>query len=405
MPRICQQKNQLGTTLFFLFLWLSFSLQAQVPEAFKPVWDSSINVYTSRLAKVPVVGSSIVFIQHGEIIAESLYGYQDKDTKEPITLHTIYNWGSCTKPFTALAVMQLRDKGLLTLNDPVSRYIPEVKNLKNPYGTEITVAHLLSHTSGLSRWSGTVTLKDGIFYEVATWEAFQAAFPETELTSQPGSVYSYSNLGYDLLGILIERITNTPFPAYVQANILEPLDMKSSYFGFTPKNLEKHRSNNYRGHKGRLESKGKDYDDGLGNPSGGLNAPVTDMIKFMNFLCNTGGKEEAYNKVLTRASLEEMFKPQHLMHAKNKHAKHTHYQGTGFHIINPENVTLIGHEGESRGFMSSFWVNLETKTAFAFAWNTTHRLPVKKDDKLFREINEVVYSRIFPVFKSKPGSQ
>jgi CubicO group peptidase (beta-lactamase class C family) len=251
------------------FLLLSLMLQGQIPEAFKPRWDSLINAYKQRMEKVGIVGSSIVFVKEGEIITKEFYGYQDKDTKEPITLNTIYNWGSCTKPFTAIAVMQLRDKGLLKLEDPVSIYIPEVKQFKNKYSKEITIAHLLGHTSGLPRWSRTTKLEDGIFYEADNWEAYQQAFSETELAFEPGSQFMYSNIGYNLLGRLIQHITHVPFTEYVTSHILEPLDMKSSYFDFTPKHLEKYRSNNYRVHKRKFYSKGKDFTDGLSNPSGG----------------------------------------------------------------------------------------------------------------------------------------
>lgn len=381
------------------FLLAPFILQAQVPEIFKPKWDSLMHAYTNRLGNVNIVGSSIVFVKEGELIAKEFYGYQDKDTKEPITLNTIYNWGSCTKPFTAIAVMQLRDKGLLKLEDPLSTYISEVKKFKAQFSKEITIAHLLSHTSGLPRWSRTATLEEGIFYEADNWEAYQQAFSETELAFEPGSQFMYSNMGYDLLGILIQNITHVPFTEYVTTHILEPLDMKSSYFDFTPEHLEKYRSNNYRGHKRKLYSKGKDFTQGLSNPSGGLNAPIPDMIKFMNFLYCLDGEKERYEKVLKRSSLEEMFKPQNLMHGKNKHAHHSHYVGMGFNSLNPEGFTLIGHEGESRGFMSSIWVNLETKTGYALAWNTSHRLPVKKDNELFRDVNEVAYNSLFPLFK------
>jgi CubicO group peptidase (beta-lactamase class C family) len=205
------KKLQLSLT----FLLLSATLKGQVPQQFQLRWDSLITAYHHRLAKVNIAGSSIAFIQNGEILAKDWYGYQDKDTKDPITLQTIYNWGSCTKLFTAIAVMQLRDQGQLKLEEPIAKFIPEVKNFKNNYTNDITIAQLLTHTSGLPRFSRSTKLKDGIFYEVDNWDTFQKAFSETELLFDPGSKYSYSNLGYDLLGRLIERITHISFPQYV----------------------------------------------------------------------------------------------------------------------------------------------------------------------------------------------
>jgi hypothetical protein len=103
--------------------------------------------------------------------------------------------------------------------------------------------------------------------------------------------------------------------------------------------------------------------------------------------------------VLKESTLKEMFKSQQLMHSKGKHSNHSHYVGIAFNTVNPETFPIIGHEGQSRGFLSSLWVNLETKTGYILAWNTSHRLPVRKDDELFHDLNEAVYNRLFPAFK------
>jgi CubicO group peptidase (beta-lactamase class C family) len=393
-------KRLLTTTLLLVTGWLS----AQVPEPFGPRWDSLVTAYHAQLDRVNIVGSSIFFIRNGEIVAKALHGYQDQDTREPITLRTIYNWGSCTKPFTAIAVMQLRDAGRLNLEDPVARYVPEVSRFRNKFNQPITLLHLLEHTSGLPRFSATARLKEGVFYEADNWEAFRDGFAAVELAFEPGSRYSYSNLGYNLLGRLIENVTHVPFAEYVTAHILAPLGMHSSYFDVTPGPLAPDRSNNYLGHKQRLYPAGKDFTGGLGNASGGLNAPVPDMIRFMNFLYLLDEEQDVYGKVLKRSTLEEMFKPRQLMHGKGKRAAHTHYVGMGFHTVNPESFPVIGHEGQLNGFLSSIWVNVATKTGYALAWNTSHRLPVKKDDALFRDLNEAMYNRLFPLFGT-PGRE
>lgn len=99
------------------------------------------------------------------------------------------------------------------------------------------------------------------------------------------------------------------------------------------------------------------------------------MILFVNFLC---GKDTLANKTLKYASLKEMFVLQQLIHSKQKNGKgHEHFKGLGFDIINPDSFRLVGHEGESSGFMSSIWVNTETNSGYLFAWNTIYRASLK----------------------------
>lgn len=223
-------------------------------------------------------------------------GFQDADKLEPITINTIYNWASCTKLFTAIAVMQLREKNKLELDDPVSKYVPDVKRIRNEFGKDISIKQILTHTSGLPRLSRTTELIDGNFYETRNKQEYLRRFSEAELQFEPGKKYRYSNFGYDILGLVIEKISGVSYKDYVVDSVLSPLGMNKSYFDRLPGEQTKYMSNNYRGHKGKLYSKAKDFDDptnpGLDFPSGGLNAPFTDMMLFINFLC---GKESLIN--------------------------------------------------------------------------------------------------------------
>ena len=385
--------------LFILFFNIT-NIQGQNND-FLLKWDSLMAWHKMKLKKVDIVGNGIVFIKDGEIIAESMNGFQDKETQEPININTIYNWASCTKMFTAIAIMQLRDQDKLDLNDPVSKYLPQVKNIPNQLSKEFTIMNVLTHSSGLPRNSKTTKLIDGNFYETQSRQEYFQQFNEVELQFEPDKEYGYSNYGYDILGLVIEQASGLPYKDYVVNNILRPLEMKKSYFDALPDGLKKYRSNNYRGHKGKLYSKAKDFDDtsnaGLDFPSGGLNAPFTDMILFTNFLCR---KDSVTDSVLKYSSLTEMFFVQKLIHDKEKDGEgHEHFVGLGFNVINPATYRLIGHEGESFGFMTSIWVNPDTKTGYLFGWNTTYRLPNKKDDRLFADFNRAVYGKLLPLIK------
>ena len=124
---------------------------------------------------------------------------------------------------------------------------------------------------------------------------------------------------------------------------------------------------------------------------------MTDMLLFVNFLC---GINSGASNPLKHTSIEEMLILQQRVHGKQKNGQgHDHFKGIGFDIINPDSFRLVGHEGESSGFMSSVWVNIETKSGYLFAWNTTYRLPNKKDDTLFKQISNAMYGEVLPLLK------
>ena len=132
--------------------------------------------------------------QNGEILGQSFYGMADIDQLRSVNKKTIYHWASITKTFTAIAIMQLRDRGLLKLEDPIVNYIPELREVYNPYGNidQITLRHLITHSSGFRNstwpWGGD---KEWHPHEPKNWSQVVAMFPYTEILFEPGSQHSY----------------------------------------------------------------------------------------------------------------------------------------------------------------------------------------------------------------------
>src|ERR671938_532027 len=106
--------------------------------------------YLSELRKAGFVGSSFYFIRDNQVVAREFYGLADARGGVPVDEETIYHWASVTKTFTGIAIMQLRDRGLLSLDDPVIKYVPELRAVHNPFGdvSEIKIRHLMSHSAG-----------------------------------------------------------------------------------------------------------------------------------------------------------------------------------------------------------------------------------------------------------------
>jgi CubicO group peptidase (beta-lactamase class C family) len=161
---------------------------------------------------------------------------------------TIYHWASITKTLTAIAVFQLRDRGLVSLDDPVTRWVPELRQVHDSFGPidAITIRMLLGHSAGFQ--SPTWPYGEGRPwepFEPTRWEQLVAMMPYQEIHFAPDSRYGYSNPGFIYLARVIEAISGDPWQGYIYKNVWGPLGLAHSYFGVTPYWLAAYRSNNY----------------------------------------------------------------------------------------------------------------------------------------------------------------
>ena len=128
----------------------------ETPEGFTKAWDDVASLFEKGLQHRRVVGGSLMFIHDGAVLGETYYGLADEETGRSVDANTIFHWGSVTKTLTGIAVMQLRDRGLITLDDPIVEYLPELRTVHNPYGDlrDITIRHIMSHSAGFrgSTW-------------------------------------------------------------------------------------------------------------------------------------------------------------------------------------------------------------------------------------------------------------
>ena len=320
-----------------------------------------------------IVGGSFVFLKGGRIAAEEHYGLANIEKKQAVNADTIYHWASNTKPFTGIAIMQLRDRGLLKLDDPVTKYLPELRDVHNKFGSmdEITIRHLMTHSSGFrgSTWP---------WDKGEAWEPFEpteysqlvAMFPFTEILFKPGSKFSYSNPGIIFLGRIIEKLTGDDYEVYVDKNILKPLGMHRSYFDATPYHLLKDRSHSYYMRDGKRSEGRFDVNTGITVSNSGLNSPVSDMVKYLNFLTGSGDRA-VYDVVLKRTSLEEMWQPQISAPSDaNGNAGFTTDIGLIYFIDKRDGRTLIGHGGDQNGFISYIEIEPASRTASLMVFNT-----------------------------------
>ena len=130
---------------------------AQTPAGLDAAWRSVASAWDALLDREGVVGGSLVLVRGDSVLGREHHGFADLATHRPTDDRTIYHWASITKTFTAISLMQLRDRGRLSLDDPVVKYVPELRMVHNPFGSMdgVTLRHLLSHSAGFqTRMSG-----------------------------------------------------------------------------------------------------------------------------------------------------------------------------------------------------------------------------------------------------------
>ena len=175
----------------------------KAPTAVADPWREVEAFYKNALARHHVEGSSLLLVRDGKVANRAVHGLQDHDLGKPVTEDTIFHWASITKTFTGIAILQLRDRGLLSLDDPIVKYLPELGRCRNPFGdmSQVKLRHLMSHSAGFRAptwpWGEG---KDWEPFEPPRYEQVQAMLPYTELLFAPGSRFSYSNPGRRLPG-------------------------------------------------------------------------------------------------------------------------------------------------------------------------------------------------------------
>ncbi|MCI0659715.1 MAG: beta-lactamase family protein, partial [Acidobacteria bacterium] len=398
-----------ASSLFIILFMTSKLVQSQVPRNFAQARREFKTYYDEAMRKNGIVGSSFMLIQDNQVIAQEFFGMANREKQQPVDESTIYHWASITKTFTGIAIMQLRDRGLLKLEDPITKYLPELRDVHNPFGAmnEITIKHLMTHSAGFRSatwpWGGD---KDWQPHEPKHWSQLVAMMPYTEILFKPGSKFSYSNPGIIFLGRVIELLTNDDYEVYIDKNIFKPLEMYRSYFDTTPNHLLRNRSHSYYLKEGKLTPARFDVDTGITVSNGGLNAPLPDMVKYINFLTGDPKRQIFLDQILKRSSVLEMFQPQLTIEPGSIPAQEgqNRKDSIGMTIFIEENfgMKVIGHSGSQNGFLSHFYIRPDTRSAYIIAYNT-HAISTEKDSsqdtrRLDREIKEYLFQKIFPIF-------
>ena len=291
-------------------------------------------------------GLALGIVHGGELLWGQGYGVANIDTGAPVTLDTRFRIASITKTFTATGIMQLRDSGLLALDDPLSRHL-DWFDLRYQDAPELTLRNLLTHSSGLPRDSTNAMWTE---CEAPSKAQFIADTKSRALTRPPNQAFAYSNLGYSLLGAVIEAVTGQSWADYLQANVLDALGMSETKP--QPSADDPLLATGYTREK--TGYKREAFDFWLMNgfeASANFASSVNDLVKYARFHLGL-----ADGVALSPHTLRDM----HRVHWLEQGWKGGYGLGVGLHRI--KNWEISGHGGGYPGYLTAFTVCREHET-------------------------------------------
>ena len=170
-------------------------------------------------------GGVVIVLQDGKPLYQAAYGLANLEADTPLTTDHIFHIASVGKQMTALGIIILAEEGKLNYDSPVGKLVPEVEH----FGADFTIRSLLTHTSGLPDYNEEI--ENGLYdrAEMPTNEDLVAVLSEMELSASPGEVFEYSNPGYDLLAVVVERASGQSFPEFMQTRIFDKLGMTHTF--------------------------------------------------------------------------------------------------------------------------------------------------------------------------------
>ncbi len=300
-------------------------------------------------------GSVLVAID-GKIILNKGYGMADYEKQIPNTPQTMFKIGSITKQFTAMAIMMLEEHGLLSVNDPITKYIPDFKG-----GDKITIHHLLSMSSGIGDYLYSDWGNCNRNYKV---EDIIQRIKNKPIIFEAGTSFHYSNSNYALLGYIIEQVSGVEYGEFLKKNIFKPLKMENTYYDYKEDQFK----DKAVGYSGIFDIKRKDntlsnvMDISYPYAAGGLYSTVEDLYKWDQALYT--------EKLVKKETLKKIFTP------------NLENYGYGWNIPR-EYKNFVCHSGHVSGFISSFQRYMEHKAVVAILMNEED---ISQMDRITKEI-------------------
>jgi len=290
------KKNQFRSKAF---LWI-FILAICISLAFSDEKTDKVDALFAQWDKLDSPGCALAIIQNGRIIYTRGYGMANLELDVPISPQSIFYIGSVSKQFVSACIGLLAIQGKLSLDDDIRKFVPEIPE----YETPITVRHLIHHTSGMRDYLtllGIAGIDFGTYHEQ---DVLNLLARQKELNFNPGEEHLYSNSGYFMLSVIVERASGKTLREYADEFIFKPLGMNNSHFHDDYMQLIKNRATGYfSAGKGQFRNFISTFDN-VG--SGGLFTSIEDLFLWdQNFYSHKIGGKELYDLMHTKGQLND----------------------------------------------------------------------------------------------------
>lgn len=280
---------------FALFLLLVHSAAAQNSDA--PTTEqitAKVDEYMNAAARVDGFNGSILVARDGKPIVSRGYGMANIELNVPNTPDTVFRLGSVTKQFTAMGIMMLAERGKLNVNDAACKYLTDCPATWQP----ITIKNLLTHTAGVPNYTDFPTFAKTTVSPITTTEMI-VLLRDKPLDFAPGEKFAYSNSGYYLLGVVIERVSGKSYADFLQENIFAPLNMKQTGYDVSAR-IIKNRAAGYARQGGEFVNASY-MDMTIPYSAGALFSTTGDLLLWDQALYT--------EKLVSRKTLDEIFTP------------------------------------------------------------------------------------------------
>lgn len=298
-----------------------------------------------KLAYSRIPGLAVGITYRGKLVYGRGFGHADVGRKEKMTPEHCFRIASVSKTFTAFAIMQLVEKGKLGLDDKVGKFLPWFPK-QAPGSANVTVHHLLTHTSGLFRDGEAPHWENDVFPDR---EDFRRLVDRAATVMKAPAKFKYSNFGFSLLGEIIRVVSGVSYEAYIERNIIKPLGMRHTWPDLTPAAAKELSRGYSRIVPGEDRTDFAYYEVKAFAPATGLISNVPDLAKYL------ASWRLASGKPVRGATKKEMFAQHAAINDKGSS------YGLGFRISPLGKRKIIGHGGGFAGFLTALWLDPQSE--------------------------------------------
>ena len=316
--------------------------------------ESSIDQIMARYSNVDQPGASLVVMKNGAILFKKGYGLANIDTKVPVDAATNFRLASVTKQFTAMSVLLLEKRGQLKLSDSIKKFFPDFPD----YGRSITIRDLLTHSSGLVDYEELMPKTQST--QLHDKDCLALMYTVDSLYFPSGTDYRYSNTGYALLALVVEKVSGQTFSAFLNQNIFKPLHMETTVAHEEGKSTVVKRAMGHSVEKGNWLMTDQSLTSAvLGD--GGIYSNGLDLCKWISALYE--------NRLISAEKQREAFGRTVLKNGK------TIDYGFGWHVEDFKGRSHPYHDGSSIGFRNTIVLFPEEKLMIVILTNRNEHDP------------------------------